>query len=302
MELSRGVVYLLTGAKHACRLVVSINSLRRFYRGPVMLMTPSPSRVIEQAIAFDSDLDVHLCEIPRVSKRRNSTYLCKTTLWRHSPFDRTLLVDADTLFVADPFDDIWPNEDEVVLTRFSNWVSNRRPIEKRLRRWQSIVPELHAAAIAEPWPAVNTGVISWHKSARSFLEQWESITARRRSFICDELVAQLLYPSVKHRVLDDRFNFSPVYGHADGDVRIWHFHGSKHLRRRSDVVWVPEFVFCATQDVGGLKSWGPAGDATLEAYATSAEPLAPAVRAALAIIETSRAGERQNRSEGPSRA
>lgn len=51
-------------------------------------------------------------------------------------------------------------------------------------------------------------------------------------------------------------NCSPIYGVHSDDVRIWHFHGGKHLRKEvGAAIWWPAFLRTREANIGGLADW-----------------------------------------------
>lgn len=279
-----GILYLMTGHKHACRLITSLATLREHYEGPVCLLSIDPERDLDKAIANESRLDVQVKKIEIKKRlRKNGSYVLKSSMWKDSPFQKTLFLDADTIIVKDLPSELWPIDDEVVVTQFSRWVSNRRPISRRLARWKEFAPSLCQQSLLKSYPAINTGVIGFSKKSRDFLGMWQELTARNPSFICDELSAQLIYPHTKHRVMSDRFNASPIYRDCEEeDVVIWHFHGSKHLKGKAVDIWFPKFTEVVEMNLANVRSFLPAGDRRLKSFIRSHHSRAETFRRILA--------------------
>ena len=279
---SRGVIYLLTGASHAVRLVTSLWSLRRHYDGDITVFTTRPeSHRIGEFCAGDPRLKVSHCQLPQEKLRKNASYVAKTVAMRSAPYEINLFLDADTLIVGN-LDELFDvsSQDECIATQFSNWTTGRRVIQKRLNSWRDLDSDRFNATwinetvdrALQPQPAINTGVLAFRHDA-SILEPWQALTQLgRRKFICDEVAFQLLLTRHPHRIGDCRFNCSPVHGADSEDVRIWHFHGDKHIRRESGRrIWLPEYSDCVANNVAGLAEWSPDADTHLRDYlATSA--------------------------------
>jgi hypothetical protein len=97
-----------------------------------------------------------------------------------------------------------------------------------------------------------------------------------KTFICDEIALQLLLTEYPHYLLDCRYNCSPVYAADTDDVRVWHFHGNKHLRGGAACeAWLAFFKECARDDVAGLADWIPADHRLVEYLAreTAQDPV-----------------------------
>lgn len=302
-----GICYFNHGTKHLARLVVSLRSLEMWWAErqvaealhgtlsssfrpagtpvPVAILhTPAKwnaqaAEIIQRIPDAFPSLDIQLVEIPLSEHRRHSCYVTKSTLWRYSPFDTTLLIDADTMVVGEfrnLFD--WaedPKMPGVVVTRFSKWHTQGNIVSGRVRQWKAKkvaceainVKRAAAKAIEYPWPALNTGVVCWRKGAE-ILGAWEELTrAGWRCSFTDELAMQLLITEFPHTLVGDEYNWSPIYGKAEKeDVRIIHFHGNKQLRSEAAGTWWPVYEECVRDDVAGVREWTPGGDKRLGAF------------------------------------
>ena len=270
-DYSQGVIYLNVGTKCLVRLVTSIYSLRRHYNGPIAIMDGGSSGGLCPKIANDLGA-LHIGFSARQMKRHTS-YNAKSSLWRHSPFDRTMFIDSDTI-VAQPIDEFFSGENPLVLTEFSGWKTNGNKIKGRLEQWRGIeapwgVGQVIDQAVNNAYYAINTGVLRWDAEIDEFpkfLEDWEGLTnagAGKCSFT-DELAMQLLYvrgiPDTL--IVSDIWNASPIYTKsAFDDVRIWHMHGSKHVTRedgrghQGQEIWWPVFQEVWEKDICGIQSW-----------------------------------------------
>lgn len=283
---TRGVCYYNHGTKHLARLLVSLRSLRRHHTGPVQILDTGESGGIVQRIATRLEADV--TTIPHEALRRHSCYVAKAGLWRHSPFWTTLLLDADTL-VAGSIEPLFnllegPESGNILVTRFSNWITTGDIMRGRIERWRGIwcpsvsreslksikADELVEASLAEPHGAINTGVVGWCHEATGILRDWERLTRTGWKLpITDELALQLLLRRYRHTMVDDRYNCSPIYGQNRQRAVIWHQHGSKHVERadgrgrEGHAIWWPEFCAAWRSNLAGLRSWAPAGDDAL---------------------------------------
>jgi hypothetical protein len=276
--MDSGVLLFNHATKHCARLVVALLSLRRHYTGPATILDTGHSDGIIEKIAADKRLAVEVERIPFKALRRHSCYVAKSGLWRHSPYEVTLFLDADTLvvkpidgllgIVADQKNPGW------VVTRFSDWVTTGEIVSSRIKQWVNVeceginVRRLIRLSLESPLPAVNTGIVGWRADCEA-LERWERLTqAGWKCSFCDELAAQILLRQERHTLVASKFNSSPLYCRGD-DAVIHHAHGSKHLARpdgrgsQADAIWAPLFCEAFAGNVGGIREWAPAGDDTL---------------------------------------
>jgi lipopolysaccharide biosynthesis glycosyltransferase len=280
MRNENGVLFMLAGNKHGPVLAVSIWSLRKTgYIGPVHIaIGDDKADEVVQHIAADPRLGpitVERWQPP--TGRRGTVYLAKTFMYGLSPFERTLFIDADTLVVGDitPMFDFGQytaaGSAGVTLTQFSNWVSNGRKISGRIKSWVDVVPDDVQEMQSKSYPAINTGVLSFDRSpgAAAFFADWKSTTEKKVVFICDELAAQLIFHRHAVRVLDDRYNASPIHSERarTGDAVLYHFHGKKHVNRpQGRSIWLPAYEECVKHNLANIREWTPAGDRRLKEF------------------------------------
>ena len=281
-NMQSGVLYMNTGAKHGVHLVVALMSLREHYDGDVAICCEEdgPGRDVAEACAADDALGP-IKIVPDKSLRaggKGVAYHCKTMLFRHSPFERTIFMDADTLVLGD-ISPLWPDPatGEVILTRFADWVSTGKKVNQRIKGWSEVEParvrrmldpppeSAPASMIAHDpqgrraWPAINTGVVAWSSTSEAFCEDWNHTGAKRVTFIGDEIAAQLIFPDHNVRVLDARFNASVVFdwgraGFDWDDARVAHGHGGKFWKRPGGrEVYLPHYERALMQNRGNIQ-------------------------------------------------
>lgn len=256
MGKSKGILYFIVASKRAVVAAVSLCALRKVYDGPVHIATSTFSdwHKIAHQIVADKRLNLTCSDVPIVQVRRHAVHTSKTWLHRYTPFDSTLFLDADTIPVGD-FDEVWPVGDEMVLTQFSNWYSCGQRIKNRIHWWDGVRPDLVKPAIDGAYAAVNTGVLGFTRNT-VMLEPWHQLTVEgAKTFIPDEIAAQLIYFKYEHRLLDDRFNCSPQFGANKNDARIWHCHGGKHLHPTTAPLWTHTLQECWRKNIGHIQSW-----------------------------------------------
>lgn len=271
---TKGVVYMLTGSKHGAQLAVAIYGLRNIYDGPVALISGNdPAHEVCDRIADDpraGHIDRVRWQAP-VGGGKGLQHCNKTQITDLMPYDEAVFLDCDTLVVG-PFDELWPRTgtEEVVLTQFANWKTTDRKITGRIEPWREILPAEVARMQAHPYPAINTGTFGITKRSTRYAAAWREASEKRPSFMCDELVAQLIFPNHPHRVLDERWNCSPIFSHhrygppKDADVRIWHGHGWKFISRPQGwTIWWPYYQAAVEQGFAQLGEWGTTVDKRL---------------------------------------
>ncbi len=260
MSLDRGCCYLFAyNLGYAERIAVSLYTLRQHWNGPVLLLLDNVTEDIGRRIADDPAIHATVKVIDPVEGHRHSCYITKTLVPDWSPFERTLLIDGDTTIVGS-FDELFGAE--LAITHFSNWHSLGSMVSGRIKWWRGKSPEIDVLVdrqLAHSWPAINTGVIGWRRGHPALL-RWKELTlAGAGLHMTDELAMQLLIGEMRmseFNIFDDRFNCSPIYGARKDDVRIWHFHGNKHLRKEPGrVLWKPLFRETLAANVGGLQEW-----------------------------------------------
>lgn len=269
-----GFAYMLVGDKHAVQMVVSLYSLRSFWRGPVALIVgDSAAENVARLCQTDArlgPLSVVVWDAPRGGgkglQHANKTYIGELT-----PFARTAFLDADTLVTGDPTD-LFPADgsDEIRLTRFANWSSNERPVRGRVETYRELCPELVDRAQNNPFPAINTGTFGISIRSTDYLLTWAHYSRTLPKFMSDELVAQIIFPDFPHVVLDERWNCSPIFSWPryappkNADVRIWHGHGWKFISRKTGrQIWWPAYDRARTDNVAKLAEWTPGADRRL---------------------------------------
>lgn len=255
-----GVLYLNVGMRYMTRLAVSIHSLRQHYGGPVTVMC-WPQGVRDFVFTYFQALNVETRLIPLFVPRRNACYSAKPTIMRNSPYERTVFLDADTLVTGD-ITPLFPEGNEVVVTRFSDWVTTGRKVRGRIEGWRKVATEFVDDALSAPHPAINSGVMGFHHTS-SFLTDWQSLTAKRSCFICDEIACQICYRHHPYRLLDERYNFSPIHGKATDGIVVRHHHGDRHCQ---DAEWRVAFLGAWNTNLCSIMSWAPADDKSLAVH------------------------------------
>lgn len=253
-----GLVYWFCGMRHAERFVVSLYSAMKQWdeygaRGIAAVVTSDETEACAKATGVTT-----IRVTPPPSK--HSAYVGKTRLPDWVPYDRVVYLDADTI-VCGSLDPLL--EAPLTVTQFAEWQSLGRRIGGRIQWYRQVKdsPRIQAmvdAQLAKSWPAINTGVMGWRRGGE-WVAEWQGIADAGASCVnmTDEIAMQLLFPGVDgHKVMDDRFNCSPIYGVHKSQAVVWHFHGDKHLRSAEGrVLWEPAFREAYNANFGGLQEW-----------------------------------------------
>ncbi len=241
--MNPGIIYYNMGRKNLARLCVSLYTLRQVYDGPVaVLFRDKPN---EPPRWFKRLVKKLGAEMIRVDMGDASALTAKASLWRYSPFDPTLYLDADTVVLEHPKQLLDLAADGAfVTTQFCEWGTNSRRIGGRIRAWSPLLSDNQLQAALDYGRAVNTGVVAW-RSDNKFLPWWEKYAQAGWAKKCtrrmvDELACQVLLSRFEDQVdvLPDGWNWSPKFSKersfpiaGGGPVKpgIVHFHGYKHV-------------------------------------------------------------------------
>lgn len=264
---SRGVIYYNRGTKCMIRLLVSFNSLRKHWNGPVTVICAGKQE--EWFVREVKKMGADIVEIPY--REGVGSLVLKSSLWRHSPYDLTMFMDADTI-VLNPIDEYFEyiREHGFVTGNFCNWKTSGGTISRRIKAWEKVAPDLITSAI-NFGPAVNTGINGWRRDA-TLLEEWEKLTEIGEKNGCtnrivDEISCQLLLPKHKCYVADTRWGESVKFGNINENTIIIHYHGSKHAGNRpSNHIWKVNYnELINLRDIKEIKdnTWG---DKALKGY------------------------------------
>ena len=269
-----GVVYMLTGLKHAALIVVSVMTLRRHYAGPVHILAGNEDAFdlaerIEQDGRF-GDIEISRWQAP-TGGGKGLQHANKCHVFQLSRYARTVFLDADTT-IHGPINELLPEAgtEEIRLTTFADWKTNGGKIRKRLEQYRDILPGEVAALQANAYPAINTGTFGFTHLSKAYFDELRQICEKKCVFMADELAAQLIFIHHPHNVLDDRWNWSPVYSKRPfSEARIVHYHGSGHCRPDKGVgytIWPPLFNEAMAENLANIRDWAPAQDRQLRRW------------------------------------
>lgn len=251
-----GITMLNLGTGHAVLLAVSVFSLRRFYDGPITVFCDENSQPYTDLVCQAGNC--HKYVLHGDEGVRHRSYSMKPILPSLSPYKYTIQMDTDMIVVGD-FNEVWPHHDEeLVLTQFSSWVSTGGMMSKRIQMYLDVQPEMTKKQLSKPHPAINTGIVAYGNHNKTARKEWLEVTNQKHGkFIVDEIAMQVLSGTApKCRILDDRHNCSPFYGVHKDRATIWHFHGSKHIRKeKGKELWLPEFHAACQAKFADVHRW-----------------------------------------------
>lgn len=239
-----GIVFYNFGAKCVARLLVALYSLRRIYSGPVTLMLATNddhNQRLSKQLEF-LNIDIKWFNLDAKGTKRNVKSILKPYLFTLSPYENTLLIDADVVFLK-PFDELFKSIEEkgFLVTQFSNWVSSGRTMIKRLEILRGIFDDKQMQAALNDHPAVNIGVLGYNKPrGNKLLRKWAQVTEKLTGkFIADEIAMQGVYFWYDHFVAEEKYNYSCHYGKDFNKANIVHYHGGKNSNpnRFSSRLW-----------------------------------------------------------------
>lgn len=280
--MKRQIVYLISYPAHLPYLVVSLESLRKYWDGEIVVYAWSESSDYVGRIAQDERLGIKAFYYDPSHKGRNAQFECKQQVMQNTDCDVGLYLDADTM-ICKPLDLLFESAEEYGFAatqycdRYTDWLIIRNRI-KRLRAFSEIDNELIEKLLANKWPTVNGGVFAC-KPSSPVLPLWHEWTkAAREIYIADEVVLHTMMVkfglSKEMTVVmeDGKYNCSTMtylhpQGLRDDYVHVWHFHGDKcvkindkrphegHWSPKGIGLWWPAFCSAVNRNVGGMKDW-----------------------------------------------
>lgn len=229
--MSNGVIYLNAGRKMLPRLLVSVYSLKKYYNGPISIISiGEESKEISSIIC--KNLEINFVNVEQNLTCRHYYWFEKSRTHLYTPYDNTIFIDSDTLVVGsinELFDEIEQND--FIVPQFSNWLSSGSRISKRLKSWNHIDEDLVKRAIESKMPSVNVGVYGFKKTAE-FMKHWFDFTIQNPTApLPEETSCHLLLKKYKGKIISNKYNCSCKHDNPRlDDVKIIHYHGRKHCR------------------------------------------------------------------------
>lgn len=272
--MKRAVVYYITNPQHLPYLVVSANSLRRFWGGEIIVgMWPeslytATMDLTNSSLKFNIQKDNH-CE----DGRKNEQELCKIRFLDRVKelCDECIYLDADTLIVQDIsrlFDEIEDSPGaKFVATQFGDWDMTVPFAHGRVSRMlgnSQVNQDSVERALDPSAPSVNSGVLAT-RAGEDLLKTWYKYTWATRMYpIAGEAALHVAVAEhVAQVLLGGEYNCSTTRFRNrhlnDEDVKIWHFHGGTGMRPdkspKGFEIWWPEYQKVLADNVAGIQSW-----------------------------------------------
>jgi len=280
MDKSSGIIMFNRGDRMVVRALVSLYSLRRFYRGPVIFYTEEPCSCMKE---FEESLRYFECNVIRLQpKHEMKTLVRKNSLFSaETNYDYTLWLDSDTVTLGPidkMFDYLIEKDVDFCIPSFCGWRSIGHHISARIKRFEGIAEPRHMQEALKDYPAINTGVLSFRKSAQwsEFVKYWTDYAdrgANKHIFIPDETMAQILLPNMhewglKYYIAPTDYNVSPLHDHGlSKEPKLAHFHGDKHvLDVPTCAVWKKLFKEMCDQNIANINSFLKYADKRLALY------------------------------------
>ena len=251
--MTAGVLIYNKGHKMVVRVAVCLHTLNKHYDGPVTVLADGAD-ACEALAPICKRFGAQMVEpdFPRVLTGKNGILLNKCQLHLVTPYDVSLLIDADCTVHGDVTPMIEAAaKAEFSVAQFTDWEIKKKML-KRVMRWEGKVSDaMLSRAIAYP-AAINTGVYGFTRDSL-LMRDWFDIAAKGKEdiFIPDEGAAQVMLPSYHHKLMPPVFNVSCRYGKPEhfADARVTHWHGRKHCRFEDDnkthkynsYIWYKEF-------------------------------------------------------------
>ncbi len=269
----RTVCYLMSHPAHLPYLAVSLLTLRRHWKGPVVVFAWRESWEIVERMVRDPRLDFLPVKREPAYRGKNDQFLDKIKAVEDGEQfgDVLLYLDADTS-VHGRIEPILDAAEVAgfAATQWNDWFTSsglaRGRIES-LREFPNIDPDLITMAVQDKLPSVNGGV--WAARPESpVLPFWHENTCHAKStFIADEKVLHLAVAryakSGNLKVMaGGRWNCSPKFqpkNLRDEDVVIRHYHGDSCVRpdksQKGYDIWWPMFQEALDANIGGINAW-----------------------------------------------
>ena len=253
--MTEGVIYYNRGFKCVVRMIVSILSLRKHYKGPVTVflegeglkqLSEDLQRLFNVDVIYDANPDT-------------TTYVRAVEVCMKAPYDVNIWIDADTLILGE-FGELFEKgrTHDLAIAHFAGWSSNGGQISKRIHRYDGLVSKEYIQKALDYGPAINCGVYSFPKNSR-FLPEWLEVAKKgekARMFIPDEVACQVLLPQYNCAILPLKYNVSVRHDPGTEDIRIIHYHGKKHVKEYPLCnLWIKEFIEAMENNICDIRTW-----------------------------------------------
>jgi hypothetical protein len=210
--MTRGVVYVATGREYIEAAAMSIGTLRRFFNGPVMILTNKPADYLARfAKYYRVDVVVH---DTGDSHQGRSSRVLKTQVATLCPYDVGIFLDADTLVVRD-IEKMWtaPTDDApIAMTLGCSYQRVGQLCVSDMTKYPSLQWDKecrYMAAVAGPsTPYYSSSTIVWKRTPKllELFQTWHEEWKRIRVSDMPSMVRALARTGTKVVKLPRRFN------------------------------------------------------------------------------------------------
>ena len=246
MDNSKGIVFFNFGKECGMRMLVTMYTLRKYYKENAILLLAKEDKDINDRLAKEAKIlgiDIDYYDLNRICKRNLKSVMAPKIL-KISPYTASIQVDADTSFRHSPQEILDGCFDKgILVTHFCNWWSNGPRMKKRIDTLKHLISEENYNESINHKAAVNCGVVGYCKGkADTFQEEWEGLTDKGAGiFIMEEIACQVTYWKYPHHLAPLEWNVSVLYGDLESS-KIIHYHGHKHtnLERKISRYWWAE--------------------------------------------------------------
>jgi hypothetical protein len=260
-ELTKGCMFFNFGDKCVMRLLVALYTLRRYYKGPcvVMLMKGDASNERLAPELAKLNVDVQWFDLQKIC-RRNIKSVLKPGLLRESPYDVTLIFDGDLVFRKSP-EELFAHTQAkgFLVTHFNGWWADKGPIRGRVHGLKDSMTAEELADATLHHEAINVGVVGYMKGKGDALHKaWEDLTLKARGkFIVDEIAMQCVFFKFPCFVTTGEWNSSCRNNNELNKAAIVHYHGNKHTspKRTSSRLWWAELGRLFRENLVDVKYW-----------------------------------------------
>lgn len=253
--MTEGVIYYNRGFKCVIRLIISLISLRKHYKGPVTVFLEGDGlKQLSEDIQKTFSVDVIYDANPDTT-----TYVRAVEVCMKAPYDVNVWMDADTLIIGE-FNEFFEKgkTHDLAIAHFAGWDSSGGQISRRIKKYEGLVSKKYIEDALAYGPAINCGVYSFPKDSR-ILPEWLEVAKKGEKsgmFIPDEVACQVLLPQYNCAILPTRYNVSVRHDPNTEDKRIIHYHGRKHCKEYPLCdLWIKEFENALKDNICHIKEW-----------------------------------------------
>ncbi len=224
----QGVLYYNTGFGAFVRMVVSINTMRKYYSGPITIICDGDSFEECKNVADKYQTDVIKIQLQQFPK--NTCLLNRCLIHKVTPYELSIYVDSDTIILG-KIDRLfrWAHLYEYVVAQFADWDTRDGRIRDRILEFSDWYPDAMDGAV-NFGNAINCGMFAFRRDSKFMADWFEKAKIAYELFIPEEKCCQALLHKYPHLIAPHEYNESCKFGQVTSMTKIMHFHGRKHAR------------------------------------------------------------------------